>query len=47
MPIDIIKPFLELFEKSGKATAVATNGADRVPHAADARHGVTSVAQGD
>jgi regulator of protease activity HflC (stomatin/prohibitin superfamily) len=36
MPIDIIKPFLDLFEKSGKPTGVATNGAARVPLAADA-----------
>ena len=35
MPIDIIKPFLELFEKPGKPTAVVTNGAGRVPLAAD------------
>ena len=33
MPIDIIKPFLELFEKSGKATGpgAAANGDGRVP----------------
>ena len=37
MPIDIIKPFLELFEKSAKPAGVtATNGAARVPLAADA-----------
>ncbi len=29
MPIDIIKPFLELLEKPGKATGA--NGATRVP----------------
>jgi hypothetical protein len=27
MPIDIIKPFLELFEKSAKPAGIATNGA--------------------
>jgi hypothetical protein len=36
MPIDIIKPFLELFEKSGKPAAIATNGAARLPLTADA-----------
>src|SRR5277367_6614166 len=30
MPIDIIKPFLELFDKSGKPAGVATNGAAHV-----------------
>jgi regulator of protease activity HflC (stomatin/prohibitin superfamily) len=36
MPIDIIKPFLELFEKSGKpAGGTATNGAARLPLRAD------------
>ena len=34
MPIDIIKPFLELIEKPGKASA--TNGAALVPIASDA-----------
>jgi hypothetical protein len=29
MPIDIIKPFLELMEKAGKP--VGANGADRTP----------------
>jgi regulator of protease activity HflC (stomatin/prohibitin superfamily) len=29
MPIDIIKPFLDLFDKSGKP--VGANGADRAP----------------
>jgi regulator of protease activity HflC (stomatin/prohibitin superfamily) len=36
MPIDIIKPFLELFDKSAKPAGVATNGAARVPLTADA-----------
>ena len=37
MPIDIIKPFLDLFERPGKPASVATNGAGRpVPLAADA-----------
>jgi regulator of protease activity HflC (stomatin/prohibitin superfamily) len=35
MPIDIIKPFLELFDKSAKPAAAATNGAARVPLMAD------------
>jgi regulator of protease activity HflC (stomatin/prohibitin superfamily) len=35
MPIDIIKPFLELFEKPAKPAGVATNGAARVPLAAN------------
>jgi regulator of protease activity HflC (stomatin/prohibitin superfamily) len=30
MPIDIIKPFLELFDKSAKPAGVATNGAAHV-----------------
>ncbi len=36
MPIDLIRPFLELFDKSGKAMGVVTNGAGRAPLAADA-----------
>jgi regulator of protease activity HflC (stomatin/prohibitin superfamily) len=36
MPIDIIKPFLELFEKSGKPAGPAINGAARVSHTVDA-----------
>jgi len=39
MPIDIIKPFLELFEKSGKPAGVATNGAARISLTADAPAG--------
>ena len=39
MPIDIIKPFLELFEKSAKPAGVATNGAARVPLAANVSTG--------
>jgi len=36
MPIDIIKPFLQLIEKAGKPTGItATNGAARVPLAAN------------
>jgi regulator of protease activity HflC (stomatin/prohibitin superfamily) len=35
MPIDIIKPFLELFDKYAKPAAAATNGAARVPLMAD------------
>ena len=31
MPIDIIKPFLELFDKSGKPAGAATNGAAHAP----------------
>jgi hypothetical protein len=31
MPIDIIKPFLDLFDKSGKSAPVTTNGAARAP----------------
>jgi regulator of protease activity HflC (stomatin/prohibitin superfamily) len=31
MPIDIIKPFLELFEKTGKPAVATTNGDARVP----------------
>ena len=37
MPIDIIKPFLELIEKPGKASA--TNGATLVPLGAMRRDG--------
>ena len=33
MPIDIIKPFLELIDKPGKASV--TNGAAVVPHVKD------------
>ncbi len=41
MPIDIIKPFLELFEKSSKPAGATTgNGAARVPLTADAPAGV-------
>jgi len=40
MPIDIIKPFLELFEKSGKPAGVTTNGAARVPLTANGQSGV-------
>jgi regulator of protease activity HflC (stomatin/prohibitin superfamily) len=36
MPIDIIKPFLELFEKPAKRAGATTNGADRVSLMADA-----------
>jgi len=36
MPIDIIKPFLELFDKPGKPASVVTNGSGHVPLAADA-----------
>jgi regulator of protease activity HflC (stomatin/prohibitin superfamily) len=39
MPIDIIKPFLELFEKSAKPVGVATNGAARLPLAANVSAG--------
>src|SRR5476651_194724 len=39
MPIDIIKPFLELFDKSGKPAGVATNGAARVSLTANAPAG--------
>jgi regulator of protease activity HflC (stomatin/prohibitin superfamily) len=31
MPIDILKPFLEILDKAGKAPAAATNGAMRGP----------------
>jgi hypothetical protein len=34
MPIDIIKPFLDLVEKPGKPASA--NGSTRVPHEADA-----------
>jgi regulator of protease activity HflC (stomatin/prohibitin superfamily) len=40
MPIDIIKPFLELFDKTGKAPGA--NGADRIPRVTEvplASHG--------
>src|SRR5580692_1508672 len=40
MPIDIIKPFLELFDKSAKPVGVATNGAAHVLLTADAPAGV-------
>jgi len=41
MPIDIIKPFVELFDKSSKPAGVATgNGATRGPLTADAPEGV-------
>src|SRR5271166_1536819 len=43
MPIDIIKPFLELFDKTGKAPGA--NGADRVPRVTEvplASHGRSS-----
>jgi hypothetical protein len=36
MPIDIIRPFLELLEKAGKPAAA--NGAARMPLAAEAPH---------
>jgi regulator of protease activity HflC (stomatin/prohibitin superfamily) len=36
MPIDIIKPFLELFEKSAKPAGIATNGAAHPSLTADA-----------
>jgi SPFH domain/Band 7 family protein len=39
MPIDIIKPFLELFEKSAKPVGIATNGAARLPLAANVSAG--------
>ncbi len=39
MPIDIMKPFLELFEKPGKPASVVTHGAGRVSLAADAAAG--------
>jgi regulator of protease activity HflC (stomatin/prohibitin superfamily) len=35
MPIDIIKPFLELLEKTGKPAGIATNGAAHVALTAD------------
>jgi hypothetical protein len=41
MPIDIIKPFLELFEKPGKAAGA--NGAARVPLIKEAPVGVTGT----
>jgi regulator of protease activity HflC (stomatin/prohibitin superfamily) len=40
MPIDIIKPCLELFEKPGKGAGATTNGAARAPLTADAPAGV-------
>jgi regulator of protease activity HflC (stomatin/prohibitin superfamily) len=42
MPIDIIKPFLELFEKPGKAAGA--NGATRVPLIKEAPLGVAGAA---
>jgi regulator of protease activity HflC (stomatin/prohibitin superfamily) len=41
MPIDIIKPFLELLEKAGNP--VGANGATRVPLMKDVRLGVSGV----
>jgi regulator of protease activity HflC (stomatin/prohibitin superfamily) len=41
MPIDIIKPFLELLEKPGKAAGA--NGATRVPAIKDVSLGVSSA----
>jgi hypothetical protein len=31
MPIDVIRPFLELIEKAGKPTGTSANGDARVP----------------
>jgi regulator of protease activity HflC (stomatin/prohibitin superfamily) len=39
MPIDIIKPFLDLVDKTGKPARA--NGASRIPHAEDAPLGVS------
>jgi regulator of protease activity HflC (stomatin/prohibitin superfamily) len=41
MPIDIIKPFLELLEKAGKP--VGANGAARIPRAKDVPLGVSAM----
>jgi hypothetical protein len=41
MPIDIIKPFLELLEKAGKP--VGANGAARVPLMKDVPLGVSGM----
>ena len=40
MPIDIIKPFLELLDKAGKPTGAGANGAARVPPIKDVPLGV-------
>ena len=40
MPIDLIKPFLELFEKTGKPVGASPNGAARTSLTADTAAGV-------
>jgi len=39
MPIDIIKPFLELFDKTPKTAAAAANGADHSPLLIESKSG--------
>jgi hypothetical protein len=41
MPIDIIKPFLELLEKTGKARGA--NGAAHIPHIDDSPMGASQT----